>query len=105
MSEDKKTDIDLELKKAKILEQKQKFAREKAEVSWNAVAKPDKNARPSASESTFLQTEISQPWMPKLASNIDFRGKNLRNGDFAGEILENANFSNADLRGIYLHRR
>ena len=40
MSDDHNIDLDVKLKKAKILEQKQKFAQEKNDISWQAVAKP-----------------------------------------------------------------
>lgn len=93
MSEDVITDATLELKKAKILEQKHKFAQQKSDVSWSAVAKSE----PS-------QNNISpQPlWMPQTNTSIDFHAKNLENGDFAGESLQNANFSSANLKGINL---
>ena len=41
MSEDQLTPLGLEIKKAKILKQKQKFAQEKSGYSWNAVAKEE----------------------------------------------------------------
>lgn len=101
MSDNEETDFDLELKKAKILEQKQKFNREKAEISWNAVAKPEPKPvfKPVAREEKI---ESPLPWEPKKIDSINFHGKNLCNGNFAGENLENADFSSADLRGINL---
>lgn len=91
MSEDTNADIDIKLKKARILEQKHKFAQQKNDVAWSAVAKPEP------------KTEQPAPvWAPKLADGIDFHGKNLENGSFAGENLENANFSFANLKGINL---
>lgn len=93
MSEQDNTDISLELKKAKILEQKQKFVQEKADISWKAVAKP------TPAPSVFPQPQWT---LPQQKSNIDFHGKNLENGSFAGENFENANFSAANLKGINL---
>lgn len=108
MSDNEETDLDLELKKAKILEQKQRFNREKTDISWNAVAKPEPQsvftpvAQPDSASSSFSTAQINQPWMPTADKGINFHGKNLCNGNFAGENLENADFSSADLRGINL---
>ena len=105
MSDNEQTDLTLELKKAKILEQKQKFNREKAEISWNAVAKPEPQTafnKTIGPEINVQQNKNSMPWMPQTKEDINFHGKNLRDGNFAGENLENADFSSADLRGINL---
>ena len=101
MSEDNEPDFELELKKAKILEQKQRFAKEKAEVSWQAVAKSEQTSQSPATPLNDL-TDIYQPWSPQTKIGIDFHGKNLEKGDFAGENFENANLSAANLRGINL---
>lgn len=98
MSEKNEPDIDLELKKAKILEQKQKFAKEKAEISWNAVAKKES----VAPIKTPQDIKLNQPWLPKTNIGIDFHGKNLEKGEFAGENFENANLSAANMKGINL---
>lgn len=87
-------DNNIALKKAKILEQKHRFAQQKGDVSWKAVAKPEPIITNNPTPATV--------WAPKLAENIDFHAKNLENGDFAGENLENANFSVANLKGINL---
>lgn len=92
MSEHNDNDISLELKKAKILEQKEKFAREKADVSWKAVAKPE--------PSVHINIPFINTWTSQKDCAIDFHGKNLENGQFAGENLENANFAGANLRGV-----
>lgn len=91
MSEDTNTDLDIKLKKARILEQKHKFAQQKSDIAWSAVAKPEP-----------ISNKTIPVWAPKLADGIDFHGKNLENGSFAGENLENANFSFANLKGINL---
>lgn len=95
MSDNSETNIDLELKKAKILEQKQRFTKEKTDFSWNAVAKSDVRPLPAKVTSTILDTLI-----PQTPNNLNFQGKNLKDGNFAGEKLENANFTGADLTGI-----
>ena len=94
MSDDNNIDLDLELKKAKILEQKQKFAQEKKDISWQAVARPD------IPPEELLK--IKYAWENKKTSVIDFHGKNLEKGSFTGENFENANFSAANLKGIDL---
>ncbi|MBR1605535.1 MAG: pentapeptide repeat-containing protein [Alphaproteobacteria bacterium] len=94
MSDDLQLETKLELKKAKIMEQKHKFAQEKSDVSWSAVAVPEKN--------NSISDIIPQIWTPSSKNSIDFQGKNLENGNFAGENLENARFSGANLRGINL---
>ena len=94
MPDDYKIDLDVELKKAKILEQKQKFAQEKNDIGWQAVAKPE------ISSEELLK--IKHTWENKTTSNIDFHGKNLENGTFTKENFENANFSAANLKGINL---
>ena len=94
MSDEKDLDVDASLKKAKILEQKQKFAQQRLDVSWSAVAKENKKEE---------FAPISSPiWESQVAKSIDFHGKNLENGSFEGENLENANFSVADMKGINL---
>ena len=95
MSDNSETNIGLELKKAKILEQKQRFSKEKADFSWNAVAKSETRPLSAVVTSTIIDTLV-----PKTPNNLNFQGKNLKNGDFAGEKLENANFAGADLTGI-----
>ena len=96
MSESNDIDNSLELKKAKILEQKQKFVQEQAGVNWKAVAKEEPKYNSGFS---FMQKQI---WTPDKISGADFHAKNLENGDFAGENLENFNFSAANLKGINL---
>ncbi len=96
MSDEQDLANKLDLKKSKIIEQKQKFAQEKAEVSWKAVARPKPVTGSDSDSST------SPSWIPKIVPNIDFHGKNLQNGDFSDENLEDANLSGADLRNANL---
>jgi len=96
MSKQKNTDISLELKKAKILEQKQKFVQEQAGINWRAVAKEEPKVQTNI---PFAQKQI---WTPNIVTGADFHGKNLENGSFSGENLENYNFSSANLKGINL---
>ncbi len=96
MSDSNDKDISLELKKAKILEQKQKFVQEKAEINWKAVAKEEPQ---KADNFPFIPKQI---WTPDKISGADFHGKNLENGNFAQANLENFNFSAANLKGINL---
>ncbi len=103
MSDKKEPDFELELKKAKILEQKQKFAQEKAEIGWQAVAKKESVQQTATPINTKISNiNLSQPWLQKTNTGIDFHGKNLENGNFAGENFENANFSASNMRGINL---
>ena len=99
------SDENTDLKKAKILEQKHKFAQQRVSVTWSAVAK----ATETKSEETppTLKPPTTSPltaniWPTQTTSNIDFHAKNLENGDFAGENLQNANLASANLKGINL---
>lgn len=96
MSDDQLTPLGLEIKKAKILKQKQKFAQEKSGYSWNAVAKEETQKPLSAT----IASSIIDTFAIKTNNNLDFHGKNLKNGSFSKENLENANFSGADLSNI-----
>lgn len=99
MPDNQKNENQLELKKAKIMEQKHKFAQEKTDITWAAVAKPE-----STTDSNLSTTPV---WLPKAKQHIDFHSKNLQNGTFSKENLEGAdlsgaNLSNADLSGTNL---
>ena len=93
MPNDNDINLNIELKKAKILEQKHKFEQEQNSVAWREVAKTPSENNPSSSQTL---------WTPQIAEKIDFHTKNLENGNFAGENLENANFSAANLKNINL---